>query len=131
RSSGSSRADNAVEPTRSQNITVSCRRSASMGGAGASGAAAVTMGRALWWVWVQPRSVRRSHPISDGDAQSRQPRVRADPSRGTPGRGHLLGGKPPQLPSLNNVDAKSGRITSKPKASQPRRYVHAVILGSE
>ena len=27
-SSGSSRADNSVEPTRSQNITVSCRRSA-------------------------------------------------------------------------------------------------------
>jgi hypothetical protein len=31
RSSGSSRADSAVEPTRSQNITVSCRRSASAG----------------------------------------------------------------------------------------------------
>src|SRR5215468_2422254 len=32
RSSGSRRADSAVEPTRSQNITVSCRRSASIGG---------------------------------------------------------------------------------------------------
>ncbi len=41
RSSGSSRAESAVEPTRSQNITVSCRRSASAG-AGASRDAAVT-----------------------------------------------------------------------------------------
>ena len=32
-SSGSSRADSAVEPTRSQNITVSWRRSAASGGA--------------------------------------------------------------------------------------------------
>src|SRR5712671_4712765 len=41
RSSGSSRAASSVEPTRSQNITVSWRRSASVG-AGASEGAAVT-----------------------------------------------------------------------------------------
>src|SRR5262249_50281209 len=41
RSSGSSSVDNAVEPTRSQNITVSCRRSAT---AGASNLAAVSAG---------------------------------------------------------------------------------------
>src|ERR1700757_2769958 len=45
RSSGSSRADSAVEPTRSQNITVSCRRSAaSTRGVGATGAAAPPIG---------------------------------------------------------------------------------------
>jgi hypothetical protein len=32
KSSGSSRAESAVEPTRSQNITVNCRRSASIVG---------------------------------------------------------------------------------------------------
>src|SRR5262250_3675964 len=44
RSSGSSSVDNAVEPTRSQNITVSCRRSADDATAGASDPAAVSAG---------------------------------------------------------------------------------------
>ena len=42
KSSGSSRAESAVEPTRSQNITVSWRRSAVSSGRGAAGAAAAT-----------------------------------------------------------------------------------------
>jgi hypothetical protein len=45
RSSGSSRADRGVEPTRSQNITVTCRRSASLrrgGGAVAGCGAAIS-----------------------------------------------------------------------------------------
>ena len=40
RSSGSKRAESAVEPTRSQNITVSCRRSASPFGARVTGVSA-------------------------------------------------------------------------------------------
>ena len=43
-SSGSSRADNSVEPTRSQNITVSCRRSA----AGLVRGVAETVGLDRW-----------------------------------------------------------------------------------
>jgi len=50
RSSGSSRDDSAVEPTRSQNITVSCRRSAlstrEVAGTTAGGLAVSSMGLA-------------------------------------------------------------------------------------
>ena len=43
RSSGSMRAESAVEPTRSENITVSWRRSALSCGFGSAGAAAVSV----------------------------------------------------------------------------------------
>src|SRR5690348_9255685 len=46
RSSGSSRADSAVEPTRSQNITVTCRRSAPLW-TGVPGRAAPTVAEIL------------------------------------------------------------------------------------
>ena len=42
RSSGSSRAESAVEPTRSQNMTVSWRRSAVSSGRGTAGAVGAT-----------------------------------------------------------------------------------------
>jgi len=47
RSSGSSRADNAVESTRSQNSTVSCRRSAAAGGSAAGGGTAPSCSAAI------------------------------------------------------------------------------------
>jgi hypothetical protein len=64
--SGSSRADSAVEPTKSQNITVSCRRSAAAGG-GVSGVASVwapsaamaSSNRRRWPTSVTPRICAR------------------------------------------------------------------------
>ena len=62
KSSGSSRADSAVEPTRSQNITVSCRRSASARCPPACGGDAAEAAAARWVppsAAIAARSLRR------------------------------------------------------------------------
>ena len=72
RSSGSSRADRGVEPTRSQNITVTWRRSAS-GCTGESGASRRVAGKCRDRVEQQSAMPHRSYPDAD-QVLGRQPR---------------------------------------------------------
>jgi hypothetical protein len=53
------------------------------------------------------------------------------PNRGNPEFAQILGGQPQQHLGIDIVVAESRHITFKAQALQPRRYVHAVILGSE
>ena len=87
RSSGSNRVDSGVEPTRSQNITVSCRRSASLEAADVTaevGSEALSVAMASsslrrWPTEVTPMLIRSS-AVSFGStsARKRQPRVGDD-----------------------------------------------------
>src|SRR5499427_4083984 len=78
KSSGSSRAESSVEPTRSQNITVSCRRSASAGTTGAvwasgCGAGALSSAIALSMILRWPSRTpifSRSASLSSGNTSS-------------------------------------------------------------
>ena len=106
-SSGSSRADIAVDPTRSQNITVSCRRSA------ASTPATPTHLRRLERRVLTERKVGRSPTRSCADAQSKQ-------RRGPSGR--------PQSASAElrrrSHSRESGLILAQSEAAQPVSHVH-------
>src|SRR5271167_4676773 len=78
RSSGSNRVESAVEPTRSQNITVSCRRSAVWATAAGTGAASTSLRNAAiaassfrrWPTRLTPRSLRSSAVSSGNTAAS-------------------------------------------------------------
>ena len=68
KSSGSSRADNAVEPTKSQNITVSCRRSADR-----------VLGARSLGVWMELGTLNvklTTAPIRNSDLALRRPTPR-------------------------------------------------------
>ena len=116
RSSGSSRADSAVEPTRSQNITVSCRRSAvGAQAAGSSGRCPVTAA------------------VGDGGAErgDRVEQLAAMADQGDAEMLQILGRQLRQHFAIDLVVAERRRVLFEPQPPQPRRYVHAVILGSE
>ena len=106
RSSGSSCADSAVEPTRSMNITVSCRRSAAC----ASGRA-VTVGGAIA---VAPASANRLE------------QALAMPQRHTELFEIALGQLPEHL-DVYFVVAENGLVAAKPEAAQPITDVHARV----
>src|SRR5438309_9536119 len=112
RSSGSRRAASAVEPTRSQNITVSCRRSASAETAPAGATCAATGGASERRAAIAARSFRRAD------------RAYADADQ-------VVGRQLRQHFAIDIVVAECRRVLFEPQPAQPRCYVHAVILGSE
>src|SRR5262249_38554108 len=109
RSSGSNRVESGVEPTRSQNITVSWRRSASLE------AAAVTaeVGSEALRVAMASSSLRRW------------------PTEVTPMLIRVFGGELRQHLGVDIIVAEHRYIALKSQIPQPGRYVHAVILASE
>jgi hypothetical protein len=110
RSSGSSRANNAVEPTRSQNITVNWRRSASAG-ADASETAALTAAVGA----ERSDGVQQLAPVADRCNANLPEILRCQL------RQHL---------PIDLVVAEGRHIALKAQSVQPRLYVHAVILSS-
>ena len=111
RSTESSRADNAVEPTRSQNITVRCRRSASEErlavGASLDGCSTTGNGGASpRSAAMASRSFRRSR---DADAFE------------------ILAGQLRKYLGVYTVVAKRRFVLLQPQAPQPHRNVHAAL----
>src|SRR5271166_4246190 len=98
RSSGSSRAASSVEPTKSQNITVSCRRSASPFGARV--------------VVVSPGGPEAS-AAGVGAAKA------AMADGGDPQIAQILGGQPPQDRIVDVIVAESRRVLCEPQSAQP------------
>src|SRR6516164_6465776 len=111
RSSGSNRVESGVEPTRSQNIAVSWRRSASLE------AAAVT---------AEVGSGFRGAERSDGVQQ-----LTPVADRRNANLPEILRCQLRQHFPIDLVVAEGRHIALKAQALQPRLYVHAVILGSE
>ena len=116
RSSGSSRADSSVEPTRSQNSTVSWRRSASRGLA-----ACGVEWRAL------PLPAARVRAISQGGNRFEQPAPVAD------GRDadfpKVVGGELGQNRSVDVIFPERLLVALQPQSAQPCRDVHARVPG--
>ena len=106
RSSGSSRSASSVEPTRSQNSTVSWRRSASTGrivaAIGSAAAGAVP-----------------SSEQSDGVEQ-----LAPMPDRGDAERDQVLGGQPRQHLPTDVIGAERLGVVLQPQVPQPARDVH-------
>jgi hypothetical protein len=109
KSSGSRRAESSVEPTRSQNMTVSCRRSTSAG----AGASRGNGGR-----WGAERSNCGEELAAMAD------RTHADADQ-------VVGRQLRQRLAIDIVVAEGGRVLFELQPAQPRHYVDAAILGSE
>src|SRR5271157_6026362 len=105
RSSGSSRAASSVEPTKSQNITVSCRRSASPFGA-----------RVVVVSPGGPEASAAGVGAAKGDGIE-QPATMAD--GGDPQIAQILGGQPPQDRIVDVIVAESRRVLCEPQSAQP------------
>jgi hypothetical protein len=114
RSSESSRADNAVEPTRSHNITVKCRRWAS----------------ACAWAFAgcRSRSEGRHRSAKCGDGFKKLAAVASKHHAEIFESSAVSFGSASQSISLLR---KAGTLALRAQAPQPRRYVHTVILDPE
>ena len=119
RSSGSSRAESAVEPTRSQNITVSCRRSASTGAGGSGSDVAL----------VADRAASRVGRSRQGGDRVEQPAAMADRAHAELFRSSAVSSGKRSRHRYRCRGTPDVLFEAQP--AQPRRYVHAVILGSE
>src|SRR5271169_3994197 len=108
RSSGSRRVDISVEPTRSQNMTVSCRRSASVD------RAAETEARV--GLDTSGASAARVDAVSDLRAAIAASSLRRCPTEVTP----ML------TFAIDIVVVETGRVLFEPQAAQPRRNVHPI-----
>src|SRR5262249_7484732 len=112
KSSGSSRAESSVELTRSQNITVSCRRSASAAAGGSRGAA----------ITVAAGGGGPAARAAGGGVRARRGQADAD---------QVVGRQRGQSLAIDIIVAECRRVSFEPLPAQPRHYVHAVTLGSE
>src|SRR5262252_8717575 len=106
RSSGSNRVESGVEPTRSQNITVSWRRSASL----EAGAVTAEVGA------ERSDGVQQLAPVADRCNANLPEILRCQLRQHFP---------------IDLVVAEGRHIAPKAQTLQPRRYVHAVILGQK
>ena len=124
-SSGSSRCDSAVEPTRSMNITVNCRRSA-RGDADWAGDDTLDRGELgcpFPWSPEATSMGRWVDILTEGSNGGEQ--LAPVTNRGDPERHQVLGRQLWKHLSFDVVVAESRRVLLQPEAPQPYRDVHA------